>query len=112
VIDRSIQLFGSRTRTAMLLAIRLLDETYPSEIAALLGARLFTVQGILSSLEQEGVIVSRLLGRTRRISLDPRYIAHKELAALLWKLGQHDVSLQKALATRRRRPRRAGKPLP
>ena len=103
-------LFGSRNRTAVLLALRLLEETYPSELAGMLGVRLFTVQSILSSLESEGVIVSRRVGTTRTVSLNPRYFAHDELSALLWKLGQQDTALQQRLATRRRRPRRAGKP--
>lgn len=94
----------------MLVALRLLGETYPSELATLLGIRLYAVQRILSGLESGGAIVSRLLGRTRRVSLNPRYFAHRELDALLWKLGEHDPELQKLLGVRRRRPRRPGKP--
>lgn len=94
----------------MLVAIRLLEGTYPSELAALLGVRPYTVQSILASLEREAVIVSRLVGRTRTVSLNPRYFAHAELSALLWKLGERDGDLQARLAARRRRPRRAGKP--
>ncbi|MBE4747089.1 ArsR family transcriptional regulator [Corallococcus sp. ZKHCc1 1396] len=94
----------------MLVAIRLLEETYPSELAALMGVRPYTVQSILASLEREAISVSRLMGRTRVVSLNPRYFAHAELSALLWKLGKHDVDLQARLAARRRRPRRAGKP--
>ncbi|NOK18571.1 ArsR family transcriptional regulator [Corallococcus carmarthensis] len=92
------------------MAIRLLEGTYPSELAALLGVRLYTVQSILTSLEREAVIASRLMGRTRMVSLNPRYFAHAELSALLWKLGENDATLQSKLAARRRRPRRAGKP--
>ncbi|MBZ4418751.1 hypothetical protein [Myxococcus sp. RHSTA-1-4] len=92
------------------MAIRLLEGTYPSELAALLGVRPYTVQSILASLEREAIIVSRLMGRTRMVSLNPRYFAHAELSALLWKLGEHDMDLQTRLAARRRRPRRAGKP--
>ena len=110
MLDRDQELFGNRNRTALLLAIRLLGETYPSELAAILGVRLYTVQSVLSALEREGVIVSRALGRTRRISLNPRYFAHRELSALLSKLGQQDSTLQRLLASRRRRPRHAGKP--
>ncbi|MFP2897320.1 hypothetical protein [Corallococcus sp. 4LFB] len=92
------------------MAIRLLEGTYPSELAALLGVRLYTVQSILTSLEREAVIASRLMGRTRMVSLNPRYFAHAELSALLWKLGESDTTLQNKLAARRHRPRRAGKP--
>jgi DNA-binding transcriptional ArsR family regulator len=94
----------------VLVAIRLLEETYPSELAQLLGVRPYTVQSILASLERESIVASRLMGRTRIVSLNPRYFAHAELSALLWKLGQHDLNLQAKLAARRRRPRRAGKP--
>ncbi len=110
MLDQGSQLFGTSTRTAVLVAIRLLEGTYPSELAALLGVRPFTVQSILASLEREAIIVSRLMGRTRTVALNPRYFAHAELSALLWRLGEHDVDLQARLAARRRRPRRAGKP--
>jgi DNA-binding transcriptional ArsR family regulator len=110
VLDEGSRLFGPSTRTAVLVAIRLLEETYPSELAQLLGVRPYTVQSILASLERESIVASRLMGRTRIVSLNPRYFAHAELSALLWKLGQHDLNLQAKLAARRRRPRRAGKP--
>jgi hypothetical protein len=109
-IERDAEVFGSRNRTTVLVAIRLLGETYPSELAAMLGLRLFSVQSILASLEREGVVVSRLFGRTRRVTLNPRYFASKELAALLWKIGKQDAPLQRLMASRRRRPRRVGKP--
>lgn len=110
MLGRDPQLFGNRNRTAVLLAIRMLEETYPSEVAQMLGIHLYTVQSILSSLESEAIVVSRLMGRTRTLKLNPRYFASTELNALLWKLGRADVALQKQLATRRRRPRRPGKP--
>jgi predicted transcriptional regulator len=110
VLEEGSQLFGTSNRTAVLVAIRLLEGTYPSELAALLGVRPYTVQSILASLEREAVVVSRSWGRMRVVSLNPRFFAHAELSALLWKLGENDVDLQARLASRRRRPRRAGKP--
>jgi transcription initiation factor IIE alpha subunit len=107
---RTPRLFGTSSRTAVLVALRLLEDTYPSELAALLGLRLYTVQQILRSLESEGVVASRTFGNTRRVVLDPRYFAHAQLSELLWQLGTHDHALQRALAGRRRRPRRPGKP--
>lgn len=109
MLEREPALLGSRNRTAVLVAIRMLGQTYPSELAELLGIRLFTVQAILASLEREAAIVSRQMGRTRTVALNPRHFAYDELSALLWKLGEHDVALQRRLAARRRRPRRAGK---
>jgi hypothetical protein len=110
MLDRTPELFGTRNRTNVLVAIRMLGETYPSELAATLGLRLYTVQTILASLEREAVLVSRMLGRTRRVALNPRYFGYKELDALLWKMGKQNVQLQAMLSSRRRRPRRAGKP--
>lgn len=109
-LESNPELFGGRNRTVVLLAIRLLEETWPSELSALLGQRLFSIQRTLATLEREGVIVSRQVGRTRLVSLNPRYFAHRELEALLWAIGKHDVELQKKLGARRRRPRRTGKP--
>lgn len=104
------RLFGNENRTAVLLAIRLLQQTWPSELAKVLSLRLFTVQQILTSFEQEGVIASRVMGRTRVVTLNPRYFAAKELDALTWKLAMQNTELQQALAQVRRRPRAAGKP--
>jgi hypothetical protein len=109
-VVRTHQLFGGRVRTAVLTTVRLLGETYPSELAILLGVRLYAIQRVLESLESEAVLVSRSVGRTRQISLNPRYFAYRELAALLWRLGREDADLQRALSTLRRRPRRDGKP--
>lgn len=108
--ERSSRLFGSRTRSSVLVALALLEESYPTELARLLGAGQYTVQTILARLESEGVVVSRRFGRMRRVTLNPRFVAYKELHALLWKLGGQDVVLQQALARKRGRPRRAGKP--
>lgn len=110
MLERNSELLGNRNRTAVLVAIRLLGETWPSELASLLGLRIYSVQRILEAYEREGVLVSRTMGRTRRVSLNPRYVAHRELDALLWKLGRIDVELQSILSAGRRRPRRAGKP--
>jgi transcription initiation factor IIE alpha subunit len=109
-LDQRSQLFGNRNRTAVLLALRLLEESYPSELASLLEIRLYTVQQILRSLEREGVIVSRTFGRTRRVTFNPRYLGFTPLSELLWKIGKQDVELQRALGKKRRRPRRPGKP--
>ena len=94
----------------VLMLLALLKESYPSELAKLLDAKLYSIQGIVAALESEGVIVTRRLGRTRRILLSPQFVAAKELEALLWKLAQHDSEVQKAAAAKRGRPRKPGKP--
>jgi hypothetical protein len=110
-IDRPPALFGTANRTQAIVAVRLLGETWGAELAALLTLRISLVQTILNTFEEEGVLVSRLAGRSRLFSLNPRYSAARELRTLLWRLGSADLALQKKLAQRRRRPRRAGKAL-
>ncbi|MFT3709933.1 MAG: winged helix-turn-helix domain-containing protein [Archangium sp.] len=109
MVTATSQLFGTTTRTEVLLAVRVLEETWASELASALGLRLFSIQNALRSLEREGVVVIRNVGRTRVVSLNARYVAANELDALLWALVKSDVVLQKKLATLRRRPRRTGK---
>jgi sugar-specific transcriptional regulator TrmB len=107
---RQKKLFGSPPRTAVLMLLALLQESFPSELARLLGLPRYSVQNILDGLEREGVIASTSFGRTRRVRFNPRYVAAEELRALLWKLAKEDVNIQKAAAQRRGRPRRPGKP--
>lgn len=102
------KLFGSRRRTEVLILTALLGETYPTELARLLGAPLYSVQTIVDALDREGVVATRLIGRSRQVSLDPRYYCQKELKALLLRLSQGEPALQHAAASRRSRPRRSG----
>lgn len=93
----------------MLLA--LLNESYTAELAKMLGLRPSAVKKIVDALEVESVISGRFVGRTRVLSLNPRYVAAAELKALLWKLGERDFELQELAGAKRRRPRRSGKSL-
>jgi hypothetical protein len=105
------KLFGSRRRTEVLTLVGLLDETYPSELARLLKAPLFSVQKIVDSLDREGVVSTRVIGRERRVALNPRYMAHGELRELLLRLAASEPALGDLAAKVRRRPRRRGKSL-
>ena len=103
--------FGSQTRTRLLLAIELLGQSYARELARLLGASLSSVQKGLASLERDGLIAGRLVGRTRLIQMDPRYFAAAQLRDLIARLAAEDRDLKRRAAGLRRRPRRTGKPL-
>ncbi|MDQ2991777.1 MAG: hypothetical protein M3R30_03010 [Candidatus Eremiobacteraeota bacterium] len=105
------RLFGSSRRTEVLVGIALLEETYSRELARILDAPLISVQRIVESLELEGAVATRLVGRQRQISLNPRYFARTELAALLRRMALSDQRLMEAVGALRRRPRRKGKPL-
>ena len=64
-------LFGTRNRTEVLLSLRLLEETWASELALLLGLNLSLVQGILKAYEPRAredaaLHLERALRRRRR----------------------------------------------
>jgi transposase len=103
--------FGSRTRSRLLVALYLLGESHPRELARLLGAHLNSVQTALRGLERDGLVAARSAGRTRLARLDPRYFASLELGRYLARLSEGDRALVSSVATLRRRPRRSGKPL-
>jgi len=68
------------------------------------------VTRLLNDLEADGIIVSRG-ERVRPVSRNPRFVAARELAALLERLVDNDLEFVDRLSERRRRPRRPGKPL-
>jgi DNA-binding transcriptional ArsR family regulator len=103
--------FGSQTRTRLLIAFELLRQSYARELARLLGAPLSVVQKGLASLERDGLIAGRLVGRTRLFEINPRYFAVKELRDLLDRLAAADAGLKRRVSDLRRRPRRTGKRL-
>ena len=89
----------------------LLGDTYPTEIAHLLGAPLYSVQSIVNGLERDGVLAARRMGNQLRVSLDPRFFAFKELRALLLRLAEAEPGLRSIASGRRSRPRRSGQPI-
>jgi hypothetical protein len=103
--------FGGQMRTSVLLALRLLRESYPRELARLLASPLNGVQGALKSLERDGLVVARAAGRTRLVRVNPRYFAKQDLDRYLLTLATADRKLQTRVNALRRRPRRSGKPL-
>lgn len=103
--------FGSFTRTRVLLALQLLVESYPRELARILELHFSSVQKALKSLEKDGLVAGRLVGRTRVYRLSPRTFARRELSRYLERLLEPESGLRARAATLRRRPRRTGKPL-
>lgn len=103
--------FGGVARTRVLLGLRLLDASYPRELARLLGSALSGVQAALRGLERDGLVAGRSIGRTRVYQVNPRYFARTELLAYLDRLAAADPDIQRAVDGLRRRPRRSGKPL-
>jgi DNA-binding transcriptional ArsR family regulator len=103
--------FGGQSRTAVLLALRLLEDSYARELARVLERPLSGVQMALLGLERDGLVAGRLLGRTRLFRLNPRYFAREELQRYLLKLTEADSTLRARVEQLRRRQRRSGKPV-
>ncbi len=85
--------FGSHTRTRILLALRLLESSFPRELSRLLDSPVFAVRQALAGLERDGLVSFHTVGRTRVCRIDPAYFAHHELDAYLWRLATADAGL-------------------
>lgn len=101
--------FGGWTRTRVLLSLSLLEESYPRELARTLEAPPSGVLKALRSLERDGLVAGRNVGRTRVFRLNPRYFAIEDLQRYLRRLTEPEDELRERVARLRRRPRRTGK---
>ena len=101
--------FGGKTRTLVLLALSLLEESFPRELARVLATSINGVQQAIKGLETDGIVTGRMAGRTRLFRLNPRYFAKEELQVYLRRLAEPEVMLGRRVAALRRRPRRTRK---
>jgi predicted transcriptional regulator len=105
-------LLGSISAERVLIFILAREEGYARDIARFFDADLYAIQKQLDKLEAGGVMASRLAGRTRLYTLNPRYPFLKELKELLIKaLSFYPEEEQEQLTMNRRRPRGRGKTL-
>jgi len=105
-------ILGSVNKERVLLFICAKGEGYPRDIARFFSTDLTPIQRQLDVLERGGVLVSRLVGRTRIFTFNPGYPLLNELKVLLEKaLSFYPQDEQDRLLLTRQRPRRAGKPL-
>ena len=103
-------IFGTKMRTALLMLVAVLEETYPAELARYLGSTISNVQRSLDKVEEEGLIATRPLV-VRAVTLNPLYPAAKELRALLLRLAEGYPEYKRLKESRRPRPRRRNKQL-
>jgi hypothetical protein len=105
-------LLGSINKERVLFFILAKGEGYPRDMARFFATGLAPVQRQLDNLEQGGILVSRLAGRTRLYTFNPGYPLLEELKALLEKaLSFFPGEERERLLMTRQRPRRRGKPL-
>jgi hypothetical protein len=105
-------LLGSISAERALLFIYARGEGYAREIARFFNTDLAPIQRGLEKFEVSGLLNSRLAGKTRLYSFNPRYALKPEIENLLKKaIKFYPPDQQEALLMNRRRPRRKGKPL-
>jgi len=105
-------LLGSKNRERVLQFIFSKGEGYAKEIADFYNTSLDPIQKQLEKLELGGVLVSKMVGRTRLFVFNPRYAFLDELKALLQKAREYyNPEEIERLTMGRKRPRRKGKPL-
>ena len=105
-------LLGSVNKERVLLFIFARGEGYARDIARYFATDLTPVQRQLEVLERGGILASRLVGRTRLYTFEPRYPLLNEIKGLLEKAASFLPQDEKdRLLLARQRPRRGGKPL-
>ena len=105
-------LFGTVNKEKVLLYVYAREEGYPREVAKYYGIDLKTIQNQFERLEMGGVLYSRMVGRTRLYTFNPRFVFLNELKQILEKaLSFYPEEERERLLVTRRRPRRKGKPL-
>lgn len=104
-------LFGNATVEKVLYCISVYGEGYAKQMAELFDMPVNGIQQQLKRLEDGGVLVSRLKGKTRLYEFNPRYPFLEELRLLLDRaiqlLPESDID---KYYRKRTRPRRKGKP--
>ena len=106
-------IFGNQNIEKALYYLFINEKTYASELSLRFSSALSPWQKALERLEEGGILVSTLVGKTRLFTFNPRYFFLSELKSLLAKA-------YKTLPTKikekyyepkiRKRPRKKGKP--
>jgi len=105
-------ILNSVSRERVLIFLQARGSGYAREIARFYATALGPIQKQLEKLELGGVLVSKMVGRTRLFSFNPRYAFLDELHALLEKaISFYPPEEREKLLMNRRRPRRRAKPL-
>ncbi|WP_158681748.1 winged helix-turn-helix domain-containing protein [Microbulbifer pacificus] len=105
-------LLRAETQEKALLYLLLRESGYSKEIADFYAIPTNPVQKQLARLEEDGVVISQLIGKVRSYQLNPRYPFLEPLKALLKAaVAAYPVQVRNQLLIQRTRPRQAGKSL-
>lgn len=100
---------GSKNRDGLLVALAALEQATIADLARVLEAQHSGISRLSRSLEESGVLTSRLEGRNRRLMFNPRYRGVEKLKEFLRERLLAMPELEARLVEMRRRPRRRGK---
>jgi len=104
-------IFGNIIVEKILFMLYVYEEGYPLGMAKTFKQPVNRFQQQLKRLENAGVIVSRLIGRVRVYTYNPRYPFLEEVKALIAEAFEFLPEKEKdAYYKKRTRPRRPGKP--
>jgi len=105
-------ILGNGTIEKILFTLESYGEAYPKGLSRTFNIPVNGIQQQLARLENGGVVVSAMVGRTRLYKFDPRNPFLKELRALIKKamefLSEKEIQ---EYYSKRTRPRKKGKPL-
>ena len=108
------KLFQNKNIEKILFFLLMNDSCHATELKKRFETALSPIQKSLERLEQSGVLVSRLIGKTRLYEFNPRYPFLGELKQLFLKAYESipEKFKEKYYEPKiRKRPRRKGKPL-
>jgi predicted ArsR family transcriptional regulator len=105
-------LFGSRSAAQTLLFLQNYGEGHARRIAVTFDVSHMAIQRQLRRLEAEGILVSRMVGRARVFTWNPRNATVKDLRRFLEaELERLPSDVTQQYFRQRQRPRRTGKAL-
>jgi hypothetical protein len=105
-------LFANKNVEKILMYLSLHEKAHATELSRIFESPLDPIQKTLRKLEEGGLLVSFLEGKTRVFQWNPRYPFLKEIQALAEKAYHFlPVTIQKNqyYSTKRKRPRKTGK---
>ena len=103
--------FGNPVIEKIFFTLLVYGDGYPLGMANTFDEPVNKFQQQLKRLEENGIIVSRLVGRVRLYTFNPRYPFLDELQSLIARAYEYVPDKEKGLYYRKRtRPRKKGKP--
>ena len=105
-------IFGNVTAAKIMLYLFHYGEAYASGISKDMGVTLSQVHKQLARYEEGGILVSKLMGKVRIYTFNPKVAVTKKLKELI-QIFYDSIPLEQKeqMFAERRRPRRRGKPV-